>query len=82
MRIRDFVITLPDRIKLLRYRLHRRLHLIIISLIDRYLDRIGERRVSQLIAVEEMPVMFSDVDLEFDIFAVDWRDYSVYWEIQ
>ena len=60
MTLRELFITLPDWLKLARFRLIDRLDTFVLRLIDRYLLRRDEERTRLLLPFEELPVLYDE----------------------
>jgi hypothetical protein len=56
--MRDFVVTIPDRIKVFFYAFLGRIDAFLLRQIDRFLQRRGEERVSMLYTFEDLPVLY------------------------
>lgn len=72
----DFLVSLPDKIKIAWYRVLRWSDLVALNLIDKYLDGRYEERAPKLIDFDDLPVLydysnFSTVAADFD------EDFSV-----
>lgn len=60
-RLREWWIILPDRLKMLSWRLSYGLHANILRLIDRYLEKRGEQRVV-VMDFDDIPIMWEQDD--------------------
>lgn len=56
--MRDFLVTIPDRIKVFVYALLGRIDAFLLRQIDRFLQKRGEERVSTLFTFEELPILY------------------------
>ncbi|MBK7107501.1 MAG: hypothetical protein IPH62_19715 [Ignavibacteriae bacterium] len=56
--MRDFFVTIPDRIKILVYAILGRIDAFLLRQIDRFLQKRGEERVSTLFTFEELPILY------------------------
>jgi hypothetical protein len=56
--MRDFFVTIPDRIKVFVYALLDRIDAFLLRQIDRFLQKRGEERVSALLSFDELPVLY------------------------
>lgn len=76
--MRDFFVTLPDRIKVLVYALLGRIDAFLLRLVDRFLEKRGEERVSALISFEELPILYDFGALPYlhGDFEADFTSYS------
>lgn len=63
--MRDFIVTVPDRLKVGWYRLSARVNALLLRLVDRFLQKRGEERVSALISFEDLPVLYDFGDLPY-----------------
>jgi hypothetical protein len=60
--MRECLVTLPEHVKILRWRLRSRLERAVLRLVDRYLAGRGEERTVVLLDFEEIPVLFDEAD--------------------
>ena len=56
--MRDFLVTIPDRIKVFVYAILGRIDAFLLRQIDRFLQKRGEERVSALLSFEELPILY------------------------
>ena len=56
--MRDFIITIPDRIKIFAYKVFGRIDAFLLRQIDRFLQKRGEERVSVLLTFDELPILY------------------------
>jgi hypothetical protein len=56
--MRDFFVTIPDRIKVFVYALLGRVDAFLLRLVDRFLKKRGEERVSALLSFDQLPILY------------------------
>lgn len=56
--MRDFFVTIPDRIRVFVYALLGKIDAFLLHQIDRFLQKRGEERVSALFTFEELPILY------------------------
>jgi hypothetical protein len=63
--MRDFIVTVPDRIKVFVYGILGRIDAFLLRQIDRFLQRRGEERVSTLYTFDELPILYDFASLPY-----------------
>lgn len=63
--MRDYFITIPDRIGVLYYDFLAKINAILVKLVDKYLKSRNETRVSELLEFDELPILYNFDDLPF-----------------
>jgi hypothetical protein len=56
--MRDFFVTIPDRIKVFVYALLGRIDTLLLRFVDRFLKKWGEERVSTLLSFDQLPILY------------------------